>query len=357
MKKILYLVIGLMAALSAEAQKIEVVDSDGNGIHLACVLTEDGDMIGTTDLNGIVADVRGAKRIVLTHVAFKSKLVDVASLQNGRVTMEDLDYSLTEIVVKPKPLIYVETFYRVYAFLDDSLRYYLAGIMPNAYNKEKKKVKSGSYTECYGEYALSNGIAITWGARAQEFKAGKIHKSGAIDILNGGKTRDHYFVTLKDEGKGRKRVSNPEGTVGFIEMEKNEVNMSLNAGKMQMYRNKALGQNRILKAREERHYDYEFNETFNLDEDGNSTVADLVMSSDHWEWNSGKGHMKFIIETYATEHAYIDEKEFKAKRSELKNNYKSTMKLDDLEAYATSHNIPALVPSLRKAIENRLKRK
>lgn len=357
MKKILYLVIGLMAAVSAEAQKIEVVDSDGNGIHLACVLTEDGDMIGTTDLNGIVADVRGVKRIVLTHVAFKSKLVDVASLQNGRVTMEDLDYSLTEIVVKPKPLIYVETFYRVYAFLDDSLRYYLAGIMPNAYNKEKKKVKSGSYTECYGEYALSNGIAITWGARAQEFKAGKIHKSGAIDILNGGKARDYYFVTLKDEGKGRKRVSNPEGTVGFIEMEKNEVNMSLNAGKMQMYRNKALGQNRILKAREERHYDYEFNETFNLDEDGNSTVADLVMSSDHWEWNSGKGHMKFIIETYATEHAYIDEKEFKAKRSKLKNTYKSTMKLDDLEAYATSHNIPALVPSLRKAIENRLKRK
>lgn len=279
----------LMAAIGAKAQRIEVVDTDGNGIHLVSVLTEEGNMIGTTSLEGVIADVKGAKKVVLTHVAYKSKLVDVSSLQNGKVTMEDLDYNLAEIVVKPKPLIYVETYYRVYAFANDSLRYYLAGIMPNAYNKEKKKVKNGSYLDTHGEFSLSHGIAITWGARAQEFKAGKIHKSGAIDLLKGGESRERYFVTLTDEGKGRQRVSNPEGTVGFIETEEDEVHMTLDAGKMQMYRNKALGQNKMLKAREERGYDYEFNEIFNLDEEGNSTVADLVMSSDHWEWNGKKG--------------------------------------------------------------------
>ena len=338
-------------AMGAEAQRIEVVDSDGNGIHLVTVLTEDGNMIGTTSLEGVIADVKGAEKVVLTHVAFKSKLVDVSSLQDGKVTMEDLDYNLAEIVVKPKPLIYVETYYRGYAFANDSLRYYLAGIMPNAYDIEKKKVKSGRYMESHGEFSLSTGIAITWGARAQEFKAGKIHKSAAIDILKGGKSCEKYFVTLTDEGGGRQRVSNPEGVVGFIETEGNEVHTALDAGKMQMYRNKALGQDKLLKAREEREYDYEFNEIFTLDEDGNSTVADLMMSSDHWEWNGSKGRMKFIIETYATEHGYIDAKEFKAKKNELKKTYTWKMKLDELEAYATSHGIPALTPSLRKAIE------
>ena len=351
MKKILFLAAMCLLAASAAAQRLEVVDSDGNGIHLVTVLTEDGNMIGTTSLEGVIADVKGARKVLLTHVAFKSKLVDVASLQNGRVTMEDLDYNLAEIVVMPKPLIYVETFYRVYAYANDTLRYYLAGIMPNSYNIEKKKVKAGSYMECYGEFALSTGIPITWGARAQEFEAGRIHKSGALDIMKGGKSCDHYFVTLSDEGKGRKRVSNPEGTVGFIETEGNEVHMTLDAAKMQMYRNKRLGQDRLLKAREKREYAYEFNEIVHLDEEGNSTIADMVMSSDHWEWNGGKGRMKFIIETYVTEHAYIDDKEFKAKKKELKQTYVAKMKLDDLEAYATRHGVPGLTPTMKKAIE------
>jgi len=357
MKKFLFMVTACLAVMSAKAQRIEVVDSDGNGIHLVTVLTEDGNMIGTTSLEGVIADVKGAKKIVLTHVAFKPQTVDVASLKDGRVVMEDLDFSLAEIVVTPKPLLYVETYYRVYAYANDSLRYYLAGIMPNGYNKEKKKAKYGSYMESYGEFSLSKGMAITWGARAQEFKAGKIHKSGAIDILKGGKSRDYYYLTLADEGKGRQRVSNPEGTVGFIETEKNEVHMTLDAGKMQMYRNKVLGQDKTLKARENRQYNYEFNEVFTLDEDGNSTVADLVMSSDHWEWNGGKGRMKFIIETYATDRGYMDDKEFKAKKNELKKKYASEMKLDDLEAYATSHGIPALTPSLRRIIEGLSKKK
>lgn len=351
MKRILYFIILLLSSMYAGAQRISVVDDQGNGIHLVTVLTEDGNMIGITNLEGMTPDLGGAAKIVLTHVAFKPQLVEVAKVQGGKVTMEDLDYNLAEIVVKPKPLIYVETFYRVYGFADNSLRYYLAGIMPNTYDVEKKKIKSGSYNQSYGEFSISTGASITWGARAQEFNAGKLHKGGAIDFVKGGKARDHYFVTVTDEGKGRQRVSNPEGTVGFIETEKDEVHMTLDAGKMQMYRNKRLGQNWQLKSREKAEYAYEFNVAFNLDEDENATMADLVMSSDHWEWNGGKGRMKFIIETYAVEHAYIDAKDFKEKKKELKKKYVALMNLDDLEAYATSHHIPALTPTIRRAIE------
>ena len=356
-KHLLFLAVFLMMAICAKAQKLTVVDSDGNGIHLVTVLGEDGNMIGTTDLSGTILDVKGAAKVLLTHVAYKSKTVDMSALQDGKVTMEDLDYNLAEIVVKPKPLIYVETYYRVFAFANDSLRYYLSGIMPNAYDVEKKKTQHGSYMESYGEFSLSTGVSITWGARAQEFKAGRIHGSGAINLMEGGKSRDYYFVTVSDEGKGRQKVSNPEGTVGFIETEKGKVHMTLDAGRMQMYRNKRLGQKWQLEGRQKVNYAYEFNEIFDIDEDGNTTIADFVLSSNHWEWNGGKGRMKLIIDTYAAEHAYIDAKDFKEKKKELKKQYKAPMKLDALEAYATSHGIPALTPTMRRAIEGVKKKK
>lgn len=358
MKKFLYTLAALLLiTISAKAQKLTVVDNDGNGIHMVTVLSEDGNMIGVTDLSGTLLDVKGAKKVVLTHVAFKPKLVDMSALQADKVMMEDLNYNLAEIVVRPKPLVYIETFYRVYVFANDSLRYYLAGIMPNSYDVEKQKIKSGSYSQSYGEFSISTGAAITWGARAQGFNAGKIHKSGAFDIVKDDKSRDYHFMTLTDEGKGRQRISNPEGTVGFIETDKDEIRMTIDAAKIQMYRNKALGQKAQLKLREKKGYNYQYSEIFNLDEDGNATVADLVMTLDHWEWNGSKGRMKFIIETYATEHAYIDAKDFKEKKKELKKKYVAPMKLDALEAYATSHGIPALTPTIRRAIEGLKKQK
>lgn len=57
----------------------------------------------------------------------------MADLQEGRITIEDVGYDLAEIVVKPKPYIFVEVFYRVYVYRDDSPCYFLSGIMPNAY--------------------------------------------------------------------------------------------------------------------------------------------------------------------------------------------------------------------------------
>ena len=96
MKKILMIVaVAMMTAMSAQAQKIQVVDDDGNGIPLVSVLTENGIFIGTTDLNGVLADVKGAGKVALTHVAFKPQLVTVADLPSSdggrKVTMESVD--------------------------------------------------------------------------------------------------------------------------------------------------------------------------------------------------------------------------------------------------------------------------
>lgn len=352
MKKVfLWVAAAMMVAMSVHAQQIQVVDSKGEGIPLVSVLTDEGNLIGTTDLSGVLADVKGAKKVTLTHVAYRPQQVTVAKLKDGRITLQEVDYNLTEIVVKPKPYIYVETYYRFYAFINDSLRFYQAGIMPNAYNLKKKKVETGSHNNCYGDFYPNMGVGVTWGARVMEYHAGRVHTSHSKKLQPGGTGNKRYFLTLSDDGQGRQSVNNPEGTVGYIVKANGQMRTTLDGGKMQMYSNKALGQDKQLKRREEKAYDYQFTEIFNLDEDGESSIEDFVMDTNHWEWNGSKGRYKMIIESYSIERGYMDEKEFKAKKKELKENYPSPMTLTRLETIAANHGIPALDPAVRSAIE------
>ena len=108
MRKIIVMIaVSIMTAMSAQAQKIQTVDSDGHAIPLVSVTTEDGVFIGTTDINGTLADVKGATKVSLVHVAYKPQMVSVSTLTNGRIVMEEVDYDLGEIVVKPKPYVYM----------------------------------------------------------------------------------------------------------------------------------------------------------------------------------------------------------------------------------------------------------
>lgn len=112
MKKILVIVaVAIMTAMSVQAQKIQTVDKDGQPIPYASIFTEAGDIIGTTGLDGILNDVKGVEVVSITHVAYKSKKVKVG--QGGRVTLEDADFDLPEITVTKKPLVYVQTYYRM----------------------------------------------------------------------------------------------------------------------------------------------------------------------------------------------------------------------------------------------------
>lgn len=356
MNKILLMTVAaMMTAMSVQAQRIEVVDANGHGIPLVSVLTEEGNLIGTTNMDGVVPDVKGAAKVAVTHVAYKPQLVTVASLTNGRVTMEDLDYNINEIVVMPKPYVYVETYYRFYAFINDSLRYYQAGILPNAYDIQKKKVETGSQQNSCGDFYPSFGVGVTWGARVMEFHAGKIYQH--LDYSPEGNAGQRYFLTLTDEGNGRRRISNPEGTLGYLVAEGNQMRTTIDGGKAQMYRNKRLGQDKALKKREEMEYAYQYTDIFTTDDSGNCNVEDLVMYTNHWEWTKSKGRYKMIIETYAVDRGYVNKQEWKDKKKELKQDYKSGMTLDQLEAYAAAHHIPALAPTLRRAIEGLNKKK
>lgn len=357
MKKVItFITFVTIAAMSAQAQKIEVVDADGQGIPLVSVLTEDGTYIGTTDLDGMLADVKGAKKVALTHVAYKPLLVTIVDLpsfggteKRRRVTMEDLDYGLDEIVVKPKQYIYVETYYRAYVYRGDSLVYFKCGIMPNAYDPQNKKTEHGSLNQAMAEYAPTMGFAVNWGVRIDKQKPGQVRMSG---FPTDERMKEQYLVEATAKGDG-KVYSNAEGIVGRFVSRGSQARLTLDGGRMQMYANRVKGQTKMLKRREEKEYEYKFTLIHNNSEDGYDHT-NFVMSTDHWEYTDKKSHVTMVIETYATDHGYMDKDEFKDKKQEIKDDYKS-MPLERLESYATAHGVPALSSSVLQAIK-KLKR-
>lgn len=346
-KTIAMAMIAIMTTVCAQAQKIQTVDREGNPIPLVNVLTEEGVLIGTTGIDGTLADVRGAKKVALTHVAYKPQIAVVASLQGGRITMEDQNYGLEEITVKPKQYIYVETFYRTYVYREDSLVYFRCGIMPNAYDPLKKESEHGSKNQAMTEYAPTMGFAINWGARIDvTAKPGKVESNGfpSPELL-----KKKYLLETTDTGKGNKTYSNAEGLMGQLVVSGNQARMSFDGARVQMYANKAKGETKLLQTRQERGYEYQYTLIHNAAEDGEYDLTNYAMSSHHWGYNDKKSHVTIISETYATDHGYMDKAEFKAIKKEIKNEHNSCT-LESLEAYAVAHGVPALSPTVLQSV-------
>lgn len=346
--RLLFVAFVLMTAMPISAQRLQVVDKEGNGIPLAYVLTEDGNYIGSTDMDGVLADVKGAERVAVTHVAYRPKLVNVASLQGGRVSLDDLDYDIAEVVITPKPYVYVETYYRVYVYRNDSLGYFHCGVMPNAYDIKKKKLEHGSFNSNYIEYYSKLGVAITWSARAMSNRAGEVRMTSAP---NKDKMKKQYYVTTDDSNPDHWVFRNPEGRVGQLVRNGDQLRTTLDAGKIQMYANKVKGESSKLKKREDIGYNYQYTLIGNYKDDvKDADFTDFIMEIDHWEYTDKKGPAKYIIESYATERGYITKDEWKEKNKELKAQFKHATTLQDMEAYERQYNIPALPSAVRQAL-------
>lgn len=346
--RLLFVAFVLMTAMPISAQRIQVVDKEGNGIPLAYVLTEDGNYIGSTDMDGVLADVKGAERVAVTHVAYRPKLVTVSSLQGGRVSLDDLDYGIAEVVITPKPYVYVEIYYRVYVYRNDSLGYFHCGVMPNAYDIKKKKFEHGSFHSNYVEYYSKLGVAITWSARAMSNRAGEVRMTSAP---NKDKMKKQYYVTTDDSNPDHWVFRNPEGRVGQLVRNGDQLRTTLDAGKIQMYANKVKGESSKLKKREDIGYNYQFTLIGNYKDDvKDADFTDFIMEIDHWEYTDKKGPAKYIIESYATERGYITKDEWKEKNKELKAQFKHATTLQDMEAYERQYNIPALPSAVRQAL-------
>ena len=338
--------------VSAQAQKIQVVDDNGQGIGLASVMDSNGVLIGLTDINGVLADVKGNQTVAITHVAYKPTTVTVASLPGGRVTMKVNDFSLDELVVMPKPLLYTELYYRFYAYVDDSLRTFVAGIVPYTWNSQKKKstVKFSNYT-C----AVFNLKDVSWWeVRSQSMVKGAIRTNPGEEQLSNGAWNKKYFIEKVPLGEDRWAIVNPIDTVGTLVRANGLSTITLDGAKTQMYANEKNGRTKLLKRQQEKNYAYEYVEVYRINEDGEVGRGDYVMSLNHWEHDGSKGRETYIVEAWVTDRGYMDEDEFKQKRKELNamnsEQVWNHMPIDVLEAYERKNNIPAITDEARKAL-------
>ena len=350
MKKILMLVAAaMMTAIRAQAQKIKIIDNDGNAIPLVSVLTENGVLIGTTDFDGVLADVKGASKIAVTHVAYKPQLVTVASLQDGRITMEDIDYGIDEVVVKPKPYLYVEYYYRAFSYIGDSLRVYTAGILPIAHeiqNKYKGK------THGYWAFGGAANKALTWNTQSMESNVQEEAEVAVWPTERWLSDNKFYVTSIEPEGENRFVIKNPEEVLGHIVNSDGLSYATLDVDRMRIYGQRTNGKEKVAKFMEDRNYTCRYTQVFRLDEEGKVQPENFVMEQWHLEYDKKDGGRKVnVLYLYAVDKGFMDKDEVKARGKEISKPYYGDMTLDELAEYERAHNIPALAPEQMKAIQ------
>ena len=347
-KRLTMIVTAIIATISAQAQKIQIVDNDGNAIPLVSVMTEDGIYIGTTGLDGVLADVKGAKKVAVTHVAYKPQLVTVTSLQDGRVTMEDIDYSIDEIIVKPKPYLYVEYYYRAFSYIGDSLRVYTAGILPIAHdiqNKYKGK------THGYWAFGGAANKALTWNTQSMSDNVQEFAEAAAWPVDRWLADNKFYETSIEPEGEDCWAIRNPEEVVGHIVHSDGLSYATIDQDRIRIYGERANGRERVAKVMEERNYTNRYTEVFRLDEDGKVQPENMVMEQVHLEYDTKDGRKILVAYLYATDKSYMDKDEVKARGKEINKGRAGDMSLDELAQYERANNIPALSPEQQKAIQ------
>jgi hypothetical protein len=343
----------VMVVMSAKAQRIRTVDSEGKAIPLVSVLTEDGTLIGTTGMDGVLADVKGAKKIALTHVAYKPQMVTVAELHDGCITMTDVDYDIEDVVVKPKPYLYIEYYYRAFRYIGDSLRAYSAGIYPVIY-EISKGYKPRTRTH-WSSGTFANKAASWHGVGIENTVEDWIRNSNhalAEKWLMEEKAKEKYRATLVPQGDNNWVVEIPEHeVVGQIIHSGGLVRSTLDGARMQMYSNEIHGQEKLLKRRQEKDYAYRYTEIYDDNDDENvPVIARHVMTQHHWEYNDSKGRIRDIFYIYTTDHSYVEWDDFKARSKELNHERVGDMSFEELQVYATEHHIPELATSQLQAI-------
>lgn len=356
MKRLLFLVaVALMVAMGAEAQKLKVIDSDGNAVSYASVLTSTGEYVGITSLEGELADLKGAKAVTITHVAFKPKEVKVGSADQV-VTLEDADFGLDEITVAPKPLVYVQTYYRMYVYsAKDGMLYYRVGITDNAYDRQKKTVKGSTN---HVAKSTMGPIKFALGLMGKIFD--ELFGEIKVEKVEDRMMKKYSSLGLKfvDAGPGKKNIVDKMGLVGSVVDDKKDGlrRYIYDTTKLYGHNLEASGKSKKLKKTEERNTkkqnrhrtDYIL---YRIDEEGNYAPEDFVMRENldsYDELVDGElDHQIFAIQAFNTKRAYVTKEEYK----QLKKDNKIKLTYENIKQFERQNNIPALLPVVQEKLK------
>lgn len=359
MKRILMMAaVAMITAMTMNAQRIQVCDSEGQPVPYAHIINDNGDIIGTTNLNGILDDVKGAKVISVSHIAYKPKKVNVE--RGGRITLEDIEFDLPAITITTKPQVYVQTYYRMFYMNDDPempAYYYRGGLLNNYFdNNTRKRSSDEDHFSACNIGILKTLLNTLLSPYIKQFAGLSMNKVEDRMKKKYGKTE----LSITPDGTDRQRITDKFGVVGSItdNHEKGERRYSYDLHLMQQHLLQITGSDKkIAKAakREETELnrkDQDFT-IYLIDENGNYDPEDFVMSQVATSYDDAKdnSHVNIIMQVFTTKRAYVTKDELK----KIKKENKMKMTYENLIQFERSHNIPPLAADLQKHIKEIVK--
>ena len=360
MRNICLLLLSLVVATVAHAQRIQVVDTDGLPIAAVCVTNERGALVGTTDGEGWLNDAKGIKHLYFSHVAFRDMDVNIDTIPSMSVVMQDENFQLGELEVKPKELLYVQTYFRCVYVCDEGPIYFRAGVVDNTYEIAKKKISTKTRSVSKGMNGFMRFVLSTLVGHIIDDWAGidslTYYKKIMIDVDKG-----NLFMT--QDPSGRRIVSDTISVLGYIDDDVQAGQRTTNFDRWAYKDHKeaterAAKEARTGKKQKEKKKKFNANhgyyEVFNIDENGKSRIDDLVMKQILVSGHFDRTDQDYIIllESYTIERDYIDKKEFKQTRKENK----VDMDINELRRLEQNHHIPPLSPNLKAAVDELFKK-
>lgn len=355
MKKFLLIIaVATAAAIHVKAQRLKVVDSDGNVVSYASVLNPEGDYIGITNLDGILDDVAGARDVTITHVAFKTKRVRLNG-EDAVVALEDADFNMPEISVTPKPYIYVQTFYRMYYYSSkDGIMYYRAGLTDNTYEVAKKKMTNSTVHTAKAKYGVLKTILGMLGSKLDR-QSNVSPKTFETRLKQWAQP---MAITFTNTGPGRQRISDSKGTIGSVtdDVADHQRRYAYNSSIAALHRMEAQGRSKDLEKRQKRKEKRKDEENldfylYHIDENGNYALEDFIMSQlmssyDEEKEDGELEHTVIAVQVFTVDRGYVTKDELKQRKKANK----MKMTYANIRQFERDHNIPALAPAVQQKL-------
>lgn len=347
--------LGVIATVTAEAQRIQTVDKNGSPVACASVMTEDARFIGATSLDGVLEDVKGAKKVIITHVAYQSKTVEVG--QGGKITLEEADFDLPEVTVTKKPLVYVQTYYRILAIDDDGLIYYRAGLVDNQFDRQKKDLSTDEDHFSMASIGMLKTV-LNMVFNTMKSRLFGVRKTKTEDAMKN--TYAGMGLKITTDASGKTIITDKYGKVGTItdDLKAGIRRVSYNGHELVRHKTLATGKEKKIKklekqdAERKNRIDVDF-EQYRYDGQSPYSPEDLMMRQVYTSYDKENSEGKMInrvimCQVFNTERAYVTKDELK----QLKKQNKMKMTYDNLQRFEREHKIPALAQVIQKRLDD-----
>ncbi|MBO4871360.1 MAG: hypothetical protein J5565_05200, partial [Muribaculaceae bacterium] len=235
-------------------------------------------------------------------------------------------------------------------------------IIDNTYEfaKEKIDIKEKSISEA--ESGLLKFALNALAGRLIKNRC-KLHDKSIYQKVNSNEGK-WAQVNVAADSTGRQVISDSVSVLGYIDEDRAAGTRTVSFNEWLFYKHLDIANEKKEKKKEkkqaeleneEQNSEHSYFEIYRMDENGRSSISDFVMqqSLDIGVFKRTKKKYILIIESFATETAYIDKKEFKQTRkdNDVDKSY------DDLLRYEKAHNIPPLAPHLKAQIDKLFEKK